>query len=297
MPRFDVGPIASRDLDVHGCERTRALGPFVEVRRDGDAMRFAAVRPFYSRIEDVPDERSVSDILWPLGMVKTRKGETDWRLLTAFGHDFDSDDSASRHRWSVFPFLFGGEDVNGERYFACFPVGGTLNEFLMRDRIRFALFPLYAYSEQEDNRTHSILWPFISRTKGDDVDRWRIFPLYGYSHNKDRWTKRFVLWPFWTSVKYHYPDQEGSGFMLFPLFGKVDAGDRHSRMILPPFFKWERGEAGHRAVNCPWPFLQYRRGEIDRTYVWPLFGKEAMENERQWFALWPLLGGRRTERE
>ena len=292
----DAGPLSISDKDLRGHSRLRVLGPFIETRYDGEGKRFHAVRPFYSRTEDSTQDRTVSDIVWPLGMVKERQGETDWRFLLAFGHDFDSEDSGSRHRWNIFPLFFGGEDAAGDRYFAAFPFGGTLHEFLMRDRITFALFPLYAYSEQADNKTHSVLWPFCSRTVGDDVYRLRVFPFYGISENQDRWTKRFVMWPFWTSVDYHYPGEKGGGYVLFPLFGKTDVGDRHSRMFLPPFFKWERGEDGHRALNCPWPLFQYRRGEIDRFYIWPLFGRESRKDERRWFTLWPIVSGRRTER-
>ncbi len=297
VPHFDGGPIGAFDEDLHGHSRVRALGPLIESRRDGEGQRFHAVRPFYSRTEDRARDRTVSDIVWPLGMVKHWKGETDWRVFPSFGHDFDADDGSSRHRWSLFPLLFGGEDINGRKYFAFFPLGGTIREFVMFDRVTFVLFPLYTYSEQEGNKTHSVLWPIFSRTKGADISRWRVFPFYGVSRSEERWTKHFVMWPFWTSVKYHYPDQQGGGFVLFPLFGKVDSGECSSRMILPPLFKWERGADDYRAVNCPWPFIQYRRGKIDRTYVWPLFGTRAMDNDRKWFALWPILSGRCMERE
>jgi len=296
-PGFDAGPVVSVDRDLHGNPRVRALGPFIEMQRGEGGNRFTAVRPFCSKTTDVAADRSVTDIVWPLGMIKERKGETDWRLFPAFGHDFDSTDAGSRHRWSVFPFLFGGEDVNGKKYFAFFPIAGTMREFMMQDYAFFFCFPLYVYREQEDNKTRSVLWPIVSWTTGNDVSRWRVFPFYGVSRNTERWTKRFVLWPFWTSVQYHYPNQKGGGFVLFPLFGKFDVGEeRRSRMLLPPFFKWERGEGGHLAVNCPWPLFQYRRGEIDRLYLWPLVGREQMENERQWFILWPFISGRRTDR-
>jgi len=72
--------------------------------------------------------------------------------------------------------------------------------------------------------------------KDFDVHRWRVFPFYGISRSDDRWTKRFVMWPFWTSVKYEYPNQKGGGFILWPLFGKVDVGENYSRSFLPPFF-------------------------------------------------------------
>lgn len=296
-PSFEVGPVVSRDRDVHGFRRGRALGPVIEARKqpDKDGKQFVAVRPLYSRIEEPARDRAVSDFFWPWGMVKTRKGEVEWRFLPAFGHDFDADDPGSRHRWTLFPLLFGGENAHGEKYFAIFPVGGAIHEFLGRDRILFVLFPLYAYSEQSDNKTHSVLWPIFSRTRGDDVSRWRAFPFYGVSRNTDRWTKRFVMWPFWTSVQYDYSDQKGGGFILFPLYGQMDVGDRHARMVLPPFFKWEYDAEKLGVLNCPWPFFQYRRGDVNRTYVWPLYGQTAREHERQWFMLWPFVGGRRTE--
>jgi len=293
--RMDAGPLISADRDVHGVPGIRILGPLAEQRVAEDGKTFTAVRPFWSRVTDPAADRTVSDIAWPLGMVKTRMGEQDWRFFPAFGHDFDTEQDESRHRWTVFPLLFGGRTKEGGRYFAVFPLGGTLHEFLGRDRIFFALFPLYAYSTIKDHQTHSVLWPVYSRTTGTGVYKFRIWPFYGISVNDDRWTKRFVLWPFWTSVQYNFPDQQGGGFVLFPLYGRVDVGDRHSRMLLPPFFKVEWAGEDHLAWNAPWPFVQYSRGEVDKFYLWPFFGRKAKERERQWFALWPLVSARRND--
>lgn len=293
--RVDAGPLVSVGPDVNEVPGVRLLGPLVERRVAADGKTFTAVRPFWSRVNDPQAERAVTDILWPLGMIKTRKGERDWRLFPGFGHDFDVETHDSRHRWSVFPILFGGRTKEGERYFAIFPLGGTLHEFLGRDRSMFVLFPLYAYSTLNDLRTHSVLWPIYSRTTGSGVYRLRVWPFYGISINKDRWTKRFVMWPFWTSVCYDYPNQKGRGFVLFPVYGRVDVGDRHARMLLPPFFKYEWTGGNHRALNAPWPFVQYSRGEIDKLYFWPLFGRKALAHERQWFALWPLVSGQCSE--
>ncbi len=293
--RVDAGPLYRAGDDVHGTATAQALGPLVECQASDDGMTFSAVRPFWSRVTDAEKERAISDFLWPLGMDKTYRGERDWRYFPAFGHDFDVGQSPSRHRWTLFPLLFGGRSLQGDAYFAVFPLGGILREFLGRDRIVFVLFPLYAYYELDAIRSHNVLWPIYSRTVGPDVDRLRVWPFYGYSYNRDRWTKRFVMWPFWTSVQYHYPDQKGGGFVLFPLYGKVDVGERHSRMLLPPFFKVEWVGDDHLAWNSPWPFVQYSRGSVDKLYLWPLYGRKAMEHERQWFALWPLVSGRRSE--
>jgi len=293
--RVDAGPLYRAGPDVHGTATMRVLGPLVERQSSGDGMTFSAVRPFWSRVADPDRDRAVSDFLWPLGMDKTYRGERDWRYFPAFGHDFDVGQSRSRHRWTVFPLLFGGRSLQDQPYFAVFPLGGTLHEFLGRDRIVFVLFPLYAYNQMDATRSHSVLWPIFSRTVGPEIYRWRVWPFYGYSYNQDRWTKRFVMWPLWTSVQYHFPDQPGSGFVLFPLYGRVDVGERHSRMLLPPFFKYEWAGDHHRAWNAPWPFVQYSRGSVDKLYFWPLYGRKALAHERQWFALWPLVSGQRSE--
>ena len=295
--RRDLGPLLHQAPDLHGHEGYRALGPFLEQRQSSTGQQFQAVRPFWSRVEDEPQERAVTDVLWPLGMFKTRQGELDWRFLIGFGHDYSTDAADSRYRWSVFPVLFGGRSATGDTYFAVFPIGGTLRHFLGQDRVLFILFPLYAHSEQGDNRTTSVLWPIYSRTRGGGTDRWRVWPVYGYSHNPDRWTKRFVLWPIWTSVDYHYPDQDGGGFILFPFYGQVDVNGRHSRMLIPPFFKVAWSDTGHRAVNAPWPFFQYVSSQDEnRLYLFPLAGRRRIADDYRWFALWPIASGQRTER-
>ncbi len=284
----------SASTDVQDVPGTQVLGPLVETRQNTEGHTFAAVRPFWSRVGS--ESKVVTDILWPIGMIKKREKELDWRMFPALGHDFDATDPLSRHRWSVFPLLYGGRSRHGQSYFAFFPFGGNLYEFLGRDRIVFVLFPLYAYTEQSDNQTHSVLWPIFSRTDGDDVYRWRIWPLYGISVNQGRWTKRFILWPIWTSVNYTYPDQMGKGFVFFPFYGHANLAERHTRLLFPPLFKWEWTDQGeHLAVNAPWPFVQYRRGIVDKLYIWPLGGYKHSGAEKQWFALWPIISGSRIE--
>lgn len=289
---LEVGPLYASHDDLHGVPGFKALGPLVEHRKDDAGRTFTAIRPFWSRTVDSVADRSVADWVWPLGSVKDREGEKHWRFLPAFGHDFDTESRPSRHRWTVFPVLFGGRTRELDPYFAVFPLGGTLHEFLGRDRIMFVMFPVYARSSIKDLQTHSVFWPIYSRTVGTGVYRHRVWPLYGISVNEGRWTKRFVAWPFWTSVRYHYPDQQGGGFVLFPLYGQVNVEDRRSRMVLPPLFKVEWDDHDHLAWNAPWPFLQYSRGNTDKLYVWPLYGQRSRDDEHRWFALWPLVGGR-----
>ena len=293
--QFDAGPIISYDQSVDGFPRMRVAGPFIEQQADAQ-QRFRAVRPFYSRTSDASTSRTVQDFLWPWGSVRHRDAEVDWRFIPAYGHNFDRNDPDSRYRWAVFPVLFRGRAANGERYLAVFPLGGTLRDFLGRDKIEFVLFPVYARIEFKELVTHSVLWPVGSRTTGPGVHRYRVFPFYGYSHREGQWTKRFVAWPIWTSVRYHdTTDPDDGGFILFPFFGRVDVGERTSRMRLPPFFKLERAP-GHWALNAPWPFIRISRGEIDRTYIWPLWGQRVIGARRSGYAMWPVVSWDRIDR-
>ncbi len=293
-----VGPLYQSLPDFEGNAGFQFAGPLVERRVSPEGKRFTAIRPFWSHAADADAHRAGTDILWPLGVFTSRGNELHWRMLPAFGHVFDTDASSSRHRWALFPILFGGRDAEKQAYFAVFPVGGRLHAFLGYDRVWFVLFPVYARSYQGENRTTSVLWPIYSRTTGGDNERWRVWPLYGYSYNPDRWTKRFVLWPIWTSVDYHYPDMEGgAGFILFPLYGQVRLPRQQSRMLFPPLFKVEWGETDHFAFNAPWPILQYVDSpNQQRFYLFPFGGRLRRRHDHSWFVLWPFVSGRRSER-
>lgn len=297
---FDVGFVASSDTSLSGQARVRALGPFVEYQRGDEGNTFLAVRPFYSHVNDPTNDCSLTEILWPLGMYKDAFGDTYWRFLTAFGNDFDSDSPDSRYRFVVFPFIFTGRDKEGDGYFALFPLGGTIKEMLGRDDIAFGLFPLYASSSVGEKESTSILWPILGWTSGEGVEKFRVFPFYGRYENTDRFTKRFIMWPFWTSVRYEYPEYVGGGFVLFPIMGHVlaeglQAQGQESWMVLPPFFRWSRNARGYRLIHCPWPFVQYRAGKEERLYIWPLWGRRKRDDFRSYFALWPFFHVERLE--
>jgi hypothetical protein len=286
---FDVGFLAARDTDLHGNRRLRMLGPFFERQTAPSGEAFTAVRPFFSDARGRNAERRVQDYLWPLGNVRDAGHDRAWRFLPAFGNDFDRRAADSRYRGVVFPFLFMGRDEHGEGYFAVFPLGGRIHEFLGRDRIVFALFPLYAYSAAGDLRTHSVLWPVFSRTRGEEVSRFRVFPLYGRSERDADWSKRFVLWPIWTSVDYRYADCTGGGFILFPVCGRIRLTDQETWMVAPPLFRWSRSERLTR-IHAPWPLFQYSSGEVEQCYLWPLWGRREQGVTRTGFLLWPLGG-------
>jgi hypothetical protein len=292
----DGGFVASRDQSPQGAARRRAAGPLFERQTSDDGRQFMCVRPFYSLTTDAERERRLHELLWPLGSVKHLGQESTWRFLTAYVHDSDNRDPRSRYRAMLFPFVFWGRDMHDASYFSIFPLGGTLNEFMGRDRIVYALFPLYAYSVIGDTQTWNYLWPIISRTTGDDVVRFRVWPFYGTSRDEGQWHKQFVMWPFWTHARYSDAEKEGTSYLLFPFFGRTDREDQKGWMVLPPLFRWSQS-AERTELNAPWPFFQYARGDYEKLYFWPLWGRRTRGTTRSSFLLWPIVRAAHVERK
>lgn len=294
---IDFGFLFFRGADLDGSERVTAAGPVYEARRVGEEASLLAVRPFYSAVEERARGRRLQEFLWPVGTIKKFKGETSWRFLVAYGTDFDRADSDTRYRFVVFPVFFQGRDIEDRPYLAVFPLGGRIREYLGQDEITFVLFPLYAHHRVGDSETHSLLWPVVSWSSSASMKKFRIFPLYGQSRRRERWVKRFVLWPVWTSVRYLDPEKPGGGFVLFPLYGHVKAGEKHELwMLIPPLFRFSRG-GGHRELNAPWPLVQYASGEYEKLYVWPLWGRKDAGAVRSWFCAWPIVSGKTVTRK
>jgi len=279
------------------CETASAgsLFPFYD-NVQTDEGSFFAVRPFYSKT--VVEEGEIRDVFWPLYSRKNFKNEkTSRALLFWWTHTFDSDAKSPRDRNWLLPFYFQGKDVNGENYFALFPLGGTLHEFLGRDTIAFALFPIFGKSQINDVKTTSVFWPIISHTRGEGIERDRVFPIIGKSVLEGKYEKRFVLWPFWTSANYFYPGDSGSSWILFPFCGRAKMDQERTLWVIPPFFRFTKGERQNR-LTCPWPFIQKMESEWhDKFYIWPLWGYDNYKGglNHKTFLFWPIFWSERTE--
>lgn len=284
---YDFGPLAASRSDVDGGHTRTALGPFIAQVDSPRGDHYRGVRPFYTRTESYDGQRVVQDGLWPLATAKQLDEEFSWRLLLAMYHNFDSTNPEGRYSFWFLPLYYQGRDAQGDGYVGLFPLGGSIHEFLGRDEINFALFPLWLNTRINDIESNTWLWPIFSRTVGDDIYRWRVFPLYGYSKFRDDWEKSFVLWPLYTRAKFYYEDTQGGGFILFPLFGHMKLTDQENWWLIPPLFHYTTSER-QNLIYAPWPFITIARGEKDKTYVWPLWGSYRDTSERGSFFLWPF---------
>lgn len=296
----DLGPLYSSATASDGSELVRAAGPLVEWQKATNGSRFFALHPFYASVFDSTNNRVLREFMWPLGMSKCFMNERFWRVVVAFGHDFDATHPESRYRFVLFPIVFAGVDVTGRNYFAVFPAGGRIREFLGCDVIDFALFPLFARSNVGETRTTDVLWPLISWTTGPRVWRYRFFPFYMRSYKENSFDKVSILWPFWSSARYFGKTPAGRGFILFPLVGHAKTEDQNSWMVFPPFIRWSYNKRGYRAVNCPWPFFQYshdpEKKNPEKLFFWPIWGRKSFAGTRSQFFLWPIFWNERIDR-
>jgi len=252
---------------------------------------FLAWRPFYSSSEE--GERWRKDYLWPL---YTRKGfkEEEYSRFLFFGYSTDFSPDTDRDRTWVIPFYFQGTSANGENYFALFPLGGTIYEFLGRDKISFVLFPLYGKSHINDVYTTTVLWPIGSRTEGDRIDRFRIWPIYARSALKDEYIKKSILWPFWHTVEYTNDRNPGGGFILVPVYGRVITEHAVNYWWVAPFFRYMNSDE-QWIVHAPWPFIQLADGTMKKRIFWPIYGKKSLGTLTRQYLFWPILWNNKTE--
>lgn len=285
---IDFGPLFIQDKDVFGNERRRALGPVFESRRDEGGDELWAVRPLYSYAFNSAENKSRRHSFYPLWFMTDSETEMYWRFaLLLLYHDYDTATPNSRYRFWLVPFYFQGRDENSLPYIAFFPIAGCIRDLWFYDEVRFAFFPLTVGTRVNEVKTVSFLWPFVARTTGGGNDRFRVFPFYGYSKLREESDKYFFMWPVWTYARYNYPQSPGYAYVLFPFYGRVKLENQRERMFLPPLFRFAEG-TDQTQIYCPWPFIQYNSGKVNKLYFWPLWGYRTRDTSRYSFFLWPL---------
>ena len=282
-----------------GVTRRRALGPFFEYRFDCDGRQFLAVRPFYSSLTDPPERLGTTDILWPIVfMLRSFPTYDQRRSLLGLFYSHNDRPQTNAHQSYLLPLVGWGRTAAGQAYFALFPFGGVMRDFLGNDEVRFWLFPAYFSSRSGPSHSLHVLFPIFARAEGPRARKFRVFPFYGYLEYFGRTRQSFILWPFWHWTRSLDPKAPGGGFFLFPLYGRghftASNQKTYTRQatFLWPFFSWRLTETS-RSINAPWPLFQWRTGTEDahsyRHYFWPVYGHRQEEKHDYRFWLWPFF--------
>ncbi|MBI5118190.1 hypothetical protein HZA56_17070 [Candidatus Poribacteria bacterium] len=271
-----------------------SIWPFLAVERTPEWKQFS-LRPFYVKREALDGSEERIQFLWPVYLYKRSEEDVTVRVLPIYTYRKDVYPYEDGHEYKVnymlFPFLFGGSSTDEGGYFAFFPIGGNIKDFLGRDKIRFYLFPLYYEYSKNELRQRNYLWPVLSFSGGGDYNGFRLWPLYGYSEKQNEYRKEFALWPFYHHQKFDLDkEQSGERTMVFPLYAREDSERRRYRAFLWPLFSREENYARNfEEYSAPWPFVTISRGEdISQTRIWPLYGHTETNDSEKSFVLWPL---------
>jgi len=304
---FEAAPLLETGPDVPAGAGWRAFGPFLQELPEpapGPVRETAFFRPLYTSYTGEADDFGARgwEVVWPFAFGRHQDaGSYQW--VTPFLHTRLNDaDPASRERWWLLPLWFNGRDSAGQPYWALFPVGGTIGDWLGFDHVTFWLFPVYVATDKGGVKSSCWLWPIFGQSQGgNQVDRWRVFPFYVRSQDA-RQKQTHVVWPFWHQAE-RFPDprtgRRGESWMLFPLCGADHQYDKtgrevsHSWTVLWPFFSGGDAEKVHY-FRCPWPF--YRTADADTSFgrersfhVWPFYGSMQSPGREVNYALWPVI--------
>ncbi len=299
--RTELGPFYyHRELPVPDTTESAVLWPFFQKYQSPRISQFA-FRPLVSiRTEDTGRDLRGNmhevQALWPLFLYRRTEGPTRLkiRLLPVFFHSrFQHEEGPEEVDTHLLPFILSGRSEDGENYFALFPLGGTLRGFFGRERIRFALFPIYADTKLGEHRSRHILWPFFRYSSGGGRSSFRFWPLFGWKKKEDWYKKAFLLWPFFSRVQTHLgTDRPTDSWFFLPFYANQQTPFGRIRYFLYPFFSYQRNErAGNRFQewNLPWPILTLTRGDREwRTSFWPVWGKRTKPGYSNTFLLYPI---------
>jgi len=288
VPAASFGPFFFAK-DAPAPARFAAAGPFVErlENRDTGERATAWFRPFFAT-GDHPGEglegRHDWDALWPLAQGKRYAGETSWRVLLAYDRQRED---GTQSRFLIFPLWVHGHEKD-EQYAGLFPIWGNAPKFFFLDRLEWRFWPIWMRTTSSDATTTSWFWPFVAKTETPDghLSKRRVWPFYMRHDRRGEFTKQSVLWPFWSTVDYHYPSERGHAWIFFPFAGRVKTTKQDEWMAIPPLVRWGKSDRG--TLVQAWPFYRRVTGWRDERTVWPLFSRTLDDAGVRGYALWPF---------
>lgn len=286
-PLFDY-----RSSPAEGFQNLSILGPLVKFENRG-ADRETAIRPFFFAADNPTLGTSSTDFLYPAAS-RERSPEADsYRVFGLFRKQSFRKQEGERKEegTSLLPFYVSGTSERYGPYRAFIPFYGDIYQRFWRDEYHFVLFPLYGQTVNHGTTVDHYLFPFFSRTRGENESGFDIFPLYGQSEKSGVYRKRFVLWPFFvasdTGLDTDNPTRKR---LFFPFYAETDAPKLTARSYLWPFFGYvdDRGRK-IRETDWFWPFFATVKGEEVQSDIFlPFYSHEVSKTgEKSWF-LWPL---------
>lgn len=254
------------------------------------------LRPLWTYRRDPVTNKADCDFLAPLGRYYRQGKRSHHRFWPLFFHTRLERHNGPDIDWMFLPFFFGGSDPEKGNYFAFFPIGGTIEDFLSYDSFSFVLWPIYQKVRKKvstnEYRTSTSILLLIGWSEGGRIDEsYHILPFYMKSVWKGKYRKYSVLWPF-----FHYQElgldtkHPAKAYGFWPLF-HIENADNYYRhgfigpiLFLGPLLQFAREvpDRWHGKPNTerrsyyhydvPWPILRFKRSrEYERTRIFPFY--------------------------
>ena len=291
---FTLWPLIDyRESPAEGFSNLSILGPLIKFQKHGEDWD-VALRPFFYKSSHAKDRATSSYFLYPVASQESTPEADTFQVLHLLQNStFRKPDADEREESSMlFPFYISGESEEHGRYRSFFPFYGNIYDRFWRDEYHFFMFPLYGSTVKRDTTTRHYLWPIFSTTEGENEDGFGVFPLYGESQKEGVYSKRFVLWPFYTAGETGLDTENPTRKrFFFPLYASTDSPEKTSRTYLWPFFGYtdDRGKKVEE-VDYLWPLVRKVRGEKRNADIFlPFYSQETFPGrEKRWY-LWPLF--------
>ena len=287
---FTLWPLVDYRASTASSYRSLHLfGPLVKFETKADETELA-LRPFIYRATDDAGTAQ-TEVLYPLYVERSQPGTSFFDVFHLLNVDFGEREKGSSNQFYLFPFLFYGEDPEQGRYAAFFPFGGTLYNWFGRDRITFAMFPLYGQTERGTTTTDNILWPFFSRVSGEKESGFAFWPIYGQSQKEGVYSKKFFLWPIFFDEELALDSGNPlSRFAVLPFWMEQESRNYSQRTVFWPFFSWTQDRAKeYEQWDAPWPLVRVTQGTSRHGLrLLPLYADETVEARRKRWFLWPV---------
>ena len=289
-------------------ERTEIAGPLFYSEQK-DTQHQWTLPPLFSHTLDTDADSEEDDFLYPLLTYDRFGSEYRFQILQLFSFAGGQNQKEEpQRRFSLFPFYFQQRSPNPAlNYTALFPIYGHLvNRMIVRDDIRFVLFPLYLQTRKRDMVTDNYLFPLLHLRHGNGLQGWQFWPLVGHETKSpgvktnladeieiipghDRW---FAVWPLiFNQYSNLGTTNEGHEVTVLPFYSQFRSPSRDATTVLWPFFTVidERGEKKYREWELPYPFIVFARGPGKTTSrVWPFYGTARDDHRESDFYLWPI---------
>ena len=262
------------------------LGPLWEKKETADGT-FWVLRPFVAqRIDDTKQEKNLH-ILYPVFNKRMTPTSTEWDFLRFI----KKIDSPEEKNFYIFPFIFDAETGDPETsHEGFFPLGGTVSQFLGKDRVRWWMFPLFAQTEKGETIKRYTPWPFLQTMDGDAAG-WGVWPFYGKFSKENGWGQAFYLWPLGGYQRIPREGEDIEMKMALPFYFSETSANRENKNYAYPFIGYTNQEApAYEETRYLWPFFVQGEGEGGRfTNRWaPFYTHSYFKGVEKTWVAWPF---------